>query len=279
MFEHIEREIRDTARGLLERKEIGYFIGWETAQFGSGTAPSFIFEPGDVSKLVFNENCVNMLAKYLLDDRYSECKIGLCVRGCESRAVNRMLKDGQIKRENIYLVGIPCDGIKAEKCEICNHRNPLIYDILLGKPMPERPIEDRFHGVDEFEKKSAKERYDFWASQFSKCIRCYACRNVCPACNCVECYVDQHKTGWQGKRCSVAENQNFGLTRAFHVGDRCIECGECERVCPVGIPLMLLNRKLIKDVNDLFGERENGLDSETISALGTFDKEDHDEFM
>ena len=32
-----------------------------------------------------------------------------------------------------------------------------------------------------------------------------------------------------------------------------------ERVCPVNIPLMLINQKLIKDVNDLFGPYEAGI--------------------
>ena len=40
--------------------------------------------------------------------------------------------------------------------------------------------------------------------------------------------------------------------------DKCISCGLCGRVCPQGIPLHLLNRKIIKDMNELYGEYQAG---------------------
>jgi ferredoxin len=50
----------------------------------------------------------------------------------------------------------------------------------------------------------------------------------------------------------------FHLIRAYHVAGRCTDCGECSRVCPQGIPLHLLNRKLIKDINEFYGEYQAG---------------------
>lgn len=283
-MEHIEKKLRETAARLLGSGEIRYFIGWGATRFPDRTTPLFISSPSEAEKLVFNEHCCNTLAKYLLDDRFPLGRIGLCVRGCDSRAVNRLLKDQQIRRENIYLVGIPCSGMREngktlDKCRKCMHPNPVIYDELLGSPVEERPIPDRFEDVEAMENLSAAERYAYWKKEFTRCIRCYACRNVCPACNCVECYVDQYRTGWQGKQNNCAANQNYGLTRAFHVGDRCIECGECERVCPMHLPLMKLNRKLVKDINEMFGDFEGGMDDTAPNALGTFLKDDMDQFM
>jgi Na+-translocating ferredoxin:NAD+ oxidoreductase RnfC subunit len=40
--------------------------------------------------------------------------------------------------------------------------------------------------------------------------------------------------------------------RAFHLAGRCTGCAECERVCPMDIPLMLLNKKLEKEIKELF---------------------------
>ena len=114
--------------------------------------------------------------------------------------------------------------------------------------------------MEAIEAMSPDERYEFWTKQYDRCIRCYACRNVCPACNCRECVFDQTCVGWIGKANNSSENQFFALTRAMHVAGRCIECGECERACPMGIPIMLLNKKIIKDINELFGEYDAGID-------------------
>ena len=59
----------------------------------------------------------------------------------------------------------------------------------------------------------------------------------------------------------------FHIIRAFHVAGRCTDCGECSRVCPQNIPLHLLNRKFIKDINAFYGEYQAGADAESKSPL------------
>lgn len=282
----ITAKMRETAKELLEKGEVKYLIGWEKGRFPNQSPPAFIDYVGDVDRLVWDDYCLAGTAKYLLDDKFPEGKIGLFVRGCDSRAVNRLIQDNQVKRENLYLVGIPCAGKKdpetgeeAKKCRECTHPNPVVFDVLIGEKVPEKDKPERFDAVNELEQKSPDEKYEYWAKQFDKCIRCYACRNVCSACNCRECYVDQHQVGWQGKQNNRAENQVFGLTRAMHIADRCIECGECERVCPMGIPLMELNRKLIKDLNELFGPYEAAVDLEVLPPLGLYKEDDPEKFM
>lgn len=271
--------LQETVRNLLKEGAVGYVIGWGATRFEDRTMPVFITKPETAEKLVWNRHCVCSLAKYALDDRYPEQKIGICVRGCDSRAVNRMIMDNQLKRENLYLIGIPCDGKKNRICDTCSHRNPVVYDTLIGAVVEEEVNDKRFQEVEEFEKLNQDERYKYWALQYDKCIRCYACRNVCPACNCRECYAEQEKEGWQGKQNNRMQNQVYGLTRAYHVGDRCIECGECERVCPMGLPIMRQTRKMLKDINDLFGEYECGLSDDRAPVLGEYDLNDIDEFM
>lgn len=282
----IQDKLRERARALLESGEVGYIIGWGKGRFENQTTPLFISDPARADELVFNEYCINNTAKYVLDDMYPDKKIGICVRGCDARAVNRMIKDQQLKRENVYLLGIPCTGMKdfktgelADKCTKCMHRNPVVFDEMLGEEVAEQTVADRFADVEKIEALNPDEKYDYWAKIFTKCIRCYACRNVCPACSCRECFADQYRVGWLGKQNNCAENQVYGLTRAFHVGDRCIECGECERVCPMDLPLMELNRKIIKDINTLFGPHEAGLDDTSDAPLGTYRTDDHEEFM
>ena len=147
----IIEELQSTVKKLLEDGTVGYVIGWGATRFPDRTTPVFITRPEDAHKLVWNRYCVNGTAKYALDDRYPEKKIGIIIRGCDSRAVNRMIQDNQLKRENLYLIGIPCDGKENPVCEGCQRKNPLVYDVLIGTPVEEKINPDRFKEVAEFE--------------------------------------------------------------------------------------------------------------------------------
>ena len=66
----------------------------------------------------------------------------------------------------------------------------------------------------------------------------------------------------------------FHIIRAFHVAGRCTDCGECSRVCPQHIPLHLLNRKFIKDIDEFYGEYQAGADTDSRAPLTNFTQED-----
>lgn len=275
-----QKAMADRAKALLEAGEVGYVIGWKATRFPHKTTAAFLRQPEDAGCLVWNEHTVPGLAKYLLDDKYPDNKIGVFARGCDSKAIHRLIADNQVKRENLYIIGVPCEGKDAERCATCRQRNPVVYDELLWDPVPEtEPAKGRFDGVEEIEAMSADERYRYWSDVYSRCIRCYACRNACPVCSCRECYVDMAKTGFQGKYHSLSDNYVFGVTRAFHVGDRCIECGECERACPMGLPILRQTKKIIKDIVELVGDYEAGMAPEGDNYLGAFDLDDKDDFM
>ncbi|NIN10226.1 MAG: coenzyme F420 hydrogenase, partial [Gemmatimonadales bacterium] len=69
----------------------------------------------------------------------------------------------------------------------------------------------------------------------------------------------------------IKEKETFHLGRAYHLASRCIGCNECERVCPMELPLSLLNRKLGKEVHELFGYRA-GLEPVKGPLLTMFDE-------
>jgi ferredoxin len=73
---------------------------------------------------------------------------------------------------------------------------------------------------------------------------------------------------------SSFEEQMFHIIRAFHVAGRCTDCGECSRVCPQHIPLHLLNRKFIKDINSFYGEYQAGEKVGNRAPLVDYTKED-----
>ena len=131
--------------------------------------------------------------------------------------------------------------------------------------------------VKKLEAMSANERYAFWKDQLSNCIRCNACRNVCPACTCTKCVFDNDNSGIASKANSDSfEEKMFHIIRAFHVAGRCTDCGECSRVCPQHIPLHLLNRKFISDIDRLYGAYQAGEDTDSKGPLTDYSKQDVD---
>ena len=70
------------------------------------------------------------------------------------------------------------------------------------------------------------------------------------------------------------EEKMFHIIRAFHVAGRCTDCGECSRVCPQHIPLHLLNRKFIKDINSFYGDYQAGEEVGNRAPLTNYTKED-----
>ena len=130
---------------------------------------------------------------------------------------------------------------------------------------------DRFDEVKRIEAMSPEEKFAFFQSELSKCIRCNACRNVCPACSCRKCVFDSNKfDSSQKANADSFEEKMFHIIRAFHVAGRCTDCGECSRVCPQGIPLHLFNRKFIKDINEFYGEYQAGENLEEKAPLTNF---------
>ena len=169
--------------------------------------------------------------------------------------------------------------LEYEKCQLCRYPNPVVYDELIGDKI-EREVDEtaRFAKVTAIEKLPPAERFAFWSEQFSKCIRCYACRNICPACSCEKCVFDNSAAGVAGKAAVDSEDQFFHIIRAYHVAGRCVDCGECSRVCPAGIPLAELNRKIIKDINESYGSYDAGAEAEAADPLSIYQLDDVDPF-
>ena len=160
-----------------------------------------------------------------------------------------------------------------ERCHVCKGKEHRIYDELALESADTLDSE-RFQGVEAIENMTSEQKFEFFKSELSKCIRCNACRNVCPACSCRKCVFDSTKfDSAQKANVDEFEEKMFHIIRAFHVAGRCTDCGECSRVCPQGIPLHLFNRKFIKDINAYYGEYQagNNVEDETPLTDFTFD--------
>lgn len=294
-------------------------IGWETGFDRLHATPVFIRQPSELGKLVWNPLCSQNLSGYLaknLDASIQEDgkKIGVCVKGCDSRSLVALIQENFIDRERLYIIGIPCEGtvdlrrlmrlnpslenvrkvdiegneavietdqetlrfpiedVLARKCLRCLYPNPVIYDTIIGTPVKPRISEDKaYTAVEKLDSSDRKQRLTFWKTEFDRCIRCYACRNACPLCVCQDsCIAESRKPKWLTQRDGIREKFLFHMIHGLHLAGRCTECGECERVCPVEIPTMLIKEKMNQIVKDML-DYEAGIDPEAKPPLLTFD--------
>ena len=166
------------------------------------------------------------------------------------------------------------EDVLLERCIHCKSKKIVAYDELLGDN-GEVVESGRFDEVARLEAMTPDERFAFWQNELSRCIRCNACRDACPACTCEKCVFDNPNSGVENKSpANEFEEKLFHIIRAYHVAGRCTDCGECSRVCPQNIPLHLLNRKFIKDMNNFYGEYQAGEEVGSRAPLVNYTTED-----
>lgn len=310
----VELKMKERAKVLLESGEVARVIGWKKGDFCFDPSPASFETVEELNDFVYDYFCGANLSKYLIQMSKKEGKTAVFLKPCDTYSFNQLVKEHRINRENVYVIAIECLGkldvekIKASgvsgvlgvevteenvkvlsfdgetvlnkadvllsKCAVCNKTHQVKDEEII---LHERPVKDvnRFTEVEKLEAMTPDERFAFWREQLQKCIRCNACRNVCPACSCVKCVFDNPASGIAAKaNDDKFEEQLFHIIRAFHVSGRCTDCGECSRVCPQNIPLHLLNRKFIKDIDGFYGEYQAGETAEGKTPLTSYTESD-----
>ena len=308
-------KIKEIASRVLTEGKVEMVIGFRKGSVPMMNQPHVVTSTESVEELIWDSNCGLNLANYITDKKET---IGIIAKGCDSRNIVNHIIENKIKREQLYIIGVPCTGmidhhkinamfdgevitveengdkisisgngfektvdkqdLLAENCAVCTHRNPVVYDELVADLVEEQTDVDQYASVAKIEAMSADEKWDYFEDLLSPCIRCYACRNACPLCYCPTCFVDESKPQWVGKSQDPTDVRTFHLLRAYHCAGRCTDCGACERVCPMGIKIREFTKKLNKDCLELYGW-EAGLSLDERPPLDTFKTDDPDEFI
>lgn len=304
-LEDLKKQIKD---GL---SELDVVIGWTDSFDPLHATPHFMRSEADVDKLKVDALCVHNLATYLPSLKGK--KVGIVVKGCDSRSVVELLQENLINREDVTIFGFGCNGVVdqtkirravgdvgqvetcevsdsevkltasgkeyklpmadvlADKCQTCRYPNAVLSDHFVGEERKATAsFEDGYKDLEEFEAKSTEEKFSFWLGEMDRCIRCYACRNACPMCVCRDhCVAQSRDPHWLSQEAHVRDKWMFQVIHAYHLAGRCTECGECQRACPVDIPILLFKKKFNKEIKEVFNY-EAGLNPEAKPPLQTF---------
>lgn len=309
-----EEKIREITKNLLLGNEVDLVIGYKKGSLPYISQPLVITDPGEVNQLIFDRFSRINLAGYLLG--FKGKRVAIVAKGCDARSINMLVVEKQIDRKSVYIIGVPCpymldkkrlfeilpfpDSISFENdsiyltgngkrfefkldelidktCKRCDHRNPVIYDTFVGEPVEEKAKEYK-NLLGEFLELTNERRWEIFRHELKKCIRCYACRQVCPTCYCEECFVDSNKPKWLDKGLQESDILFWHIGRIYHQAGRCVDCGSCSYVCPVGIefsPYLLYIEHIVKENFNYIP----GVKIDEPPPLQTFKKDDPQEFI
>lgn len=281
-MQEVMKKIKARALSLLADGTVKRVLSWERGEDAFDCSPALFENEAEMERFVYGTCAGANLSKYCVKMGKAEGKTLVILKPCDTLSFRQLLHEHRVERDAFYIIGAGCTGMMDEngllaKCAACKGKEFAVYDEIIDTEECRLPTgtESRMEQVEKLENMTAEERFAFWQGELSRCIRCNACRNVCPACTCIKCVFDNPGSGVQSKAPVTDFEENmFHIIRAYHVAGRCTDCGECSRVCPQGIPLHLINRKLIKDMNELYGDYQAGLGDDERTPLTSFTKED-----
>lgn len=233
---------RNAVRELLDSGKVAGVLALRAG--GPSSTPHLYRQGDDLADLVLWPKYNIPKVMDLLLQAGPDVRLGMVTRGCEERGLIELAKRNQVDLSRIEMIGLACTVEERDACRC-------------AWPCPQRiDVGDKVEGiadalVAEHEKLSLEERTEFWERQFAHCIKCYACRTVCPQCFCEVCILEDKL--WVETVTLTPTFPSYHLVRAYHTVGKCVGCMECEAACPADIPLTVLYALLRKDVEKMFG--------------------------
>lgn len=273
----IQEQYRSEAAALLSSGEVKLVIGFGAGSTADRRRPFFARTPEEAEKFVLDAACIANLSTYLVAEGLLSDgkKVGVFLKPDGIRSVNILISEAQLKPEQVVILGYAIENGK----DVVPLEGRNISDFSIGEKIRSHtPPPHVIETAEKIEAMSAEERFEFWKEEFAKCIKCYACRQVCPMCYCRRCIVDVNQPQWVSTSSHTLGNFEWNLVRAFHLAGRCAACGACDRACPVNIPLRLVNYRMGKEVRSAF-DYVAGENSDQKPVLASFKQDDPETFI
>jgi formate dehydrogenase subunit beta len=314
----MEQKLRQEAKALLEQGKVDWIIGFEPGSLKFTTTPLISRDKNDAERLVINPFIVNNLANFLTgikgrvgivakgcdsrsivsliqDNKVAREDVVILAVPCagmiDLSKIERLAGKDRDELDDVTRDGdkviikfddkkreFPTTQVLFDHCLACELPTPQEYDILLGETTPPIATLAAKEKIETLKQMTPEERWEYWENEFSRCIRCYACRNVCPACFCQRCFVEESEPQWVLPVPRWPDNLIFQIVRNIHVAGRCTDCGECERACPVNIPLRSLSREMYDIVDGLFHFKA-GMDKEALPLMTHYEQEEAEDLF
>jgi len=253
IYKEMTKRIREVCKKLLDNKTADVIIAYRGGGIAGLLTPYFARMPDEVGNIEWGDRCYQNLAAYLPG---LDIKAAILAKPCDARAIAQYIKEHQVKRENVFIIGVDCIGMVDENgnprpgCGDCEVRSPRIFDEYIK--------DERVFALKE--KKDSAECDDLagdftkFQKEIEKCILCCACRQACYGCYCKSCFIEREMPSFLPADVDSGTKMTFHLGRAMHLAGRCVECGACEASCQSGVNV----RYLIKGVTDFIKEINEG---------------------
>ncbi|MBM3313119.1 hypothetical protein FJY70_00840, partial [candidate division WOR-3 bacterium] len=140
------QQVREAARTLLKEKKVGLVVGYKKGTTPRRAKPVVVKDEKDADRLILDNTCGVSLLPHLrkvLAAAPAGTKAGVVAKGCDGRALVQYVVEGQLKRDDVVIIGVSCEGVVSARsrgvagseldqaCVRCRYPLAPVYDVLI----------------------------------------------------------------------------------------------------------------------------------------------------